>query len=263
MVTDPAQADINEIAAQFLAERMVWISTPELQHLLEFAREQYRRMLALIPIKDLIIGTDLVGKYTWWECGTDEPDDGIFLKGPENNDPSAIRLGRPPDRKIYFQVRKRTQGLFQKKGVYRPDFAMFFRIADELRRRLDVRIRQLLEELTRQRPELGELEYDEEATVIRFMVYKDAREDDPDFSGQMHLDKCSLTMHLGDSRPALVVIRANGERELVPTRPGKSLPFLSEKLARILSIPALEHGAAYCRDREVVVCFVHLRRRAS
>ena len=247
---------MHDIVTRLLAERMVWVPMPELGDLLPEAAQQFKScVLGNIPIEDIMTGKyELTGPDDL-EAG--DPDDGIIAKYPGKNDPSRKRHGVPPDSKVYMQYRLRTRAMLRTANLYQQVFDPFFDLMAKLRSLLDLRIEDMLDQLGRQCQELGRLQHNRERSVIRVMTYLEPRRDDSGLAGKYHTDRNDITLHLYDSVPGLMLKRTASELELVPTRPGFSLAFVSDRLASLTGIPAVLHGARDNGKRQVIVMFVH------
>jgi len=252
---------VDHIVERFLAERMAWIPMPELETLVPEAFRCFEELLTLIPFEDLAAKKyELhVDRTKGADDVPDEPDDGLILKDPELHDPSTAARGELPDAKVFFHARLDTRELLQKKlkDKYPPEFEKFLQTMDPIRSVLDVQIEGFLKALGRARPELGGLRNDREMTVIRCMMYRKQRDDGSGLAGGLHLDRDYATIHLGDTVPALVVVKPNGEHVLIPRCYSRGLLFGGKRLERRSGIPALRHGAKDNGNRLVMVAFVH------
>lgn len=245
---------MHDIVKRLLLERKAWIPMPELTELLKEAAERFEQdVLANIPIEDII-----AGKYTFHHPDTPEPDDGIIYKHPDQKDDAwTLRYGQLQDHKLFMQWRLRTEDMFRERGLYQEVFAAFFLVMEEIRWRLDRVITQMLAELHEEWPTLGASGHKHEATVTRVMCYRGARTDGSGLAGKTHTDRNDVTIHLYDSTPGLLVETADSQFELVETRPGEALAFLSDRFAKLSGIPALRHGAKDAGARMVIVMFAH------
>lgn len=248
---------MREIIKRFLAERRVWVAIPEIAGLLSEAAERFQKdVLANIPIEDII-----AGKYTWHHPDTPEPDDGIIYKHPnQTGDVWTLVHGVLQDHKLFLQWRLRTEDMFRERGLYQEVFNDFFRVMEEIRWRVDRVIIDILAALHEEWPHLGALGHKEHATVTRVMAYLGERNDGSGLAGKIHTDKNDVTIHLYDSKPGLLVQAVDGRPDLfdlVETRPGEALAFVSDRFARLSGIPAVRHSAKENGRRTVIVMFVH------